>query len=63
MYIYIYIYFTQLTPVLGSPRSVVSMKMKQGEKVIWLLLKIDVSTAISMKRFRRELSTDTVVYS
>jgi len=38
------------------------MKVKQGESVIWLFLKINLLTTISMKRPRRELSIDMVVH-
>jgi len=30
----------ELTPVLGSPTPVLVMKVKQGESVLWLFLKI-----------------------
>jgi len=38
------------------------MKVKQGQSVTWLFLKINLSTAISMKRSRRELSFDMVIH-
>jgi len=38
------------------------MKVKQGERVISLFLKINLSTSISMKRSRRELSIDMVIH-
>jgi len=37
------------------------MKEKQGESVIWLFLKINLPTAISMKKYRRELSIDMII--
>jgi len=37
------------------------MKVKQGKSVIWLFLKINLSTTTSMKRSRRELSIDIVI--
>jgi len=37
------------------------MKVKQGESVIWIFLKLNLSTTISMKRSRRELSIDMVI--
>jgi len=44
--------------------SVLDVKVKQGEResVIWLFLKINRSTTISMKRSRRELSIDMVIH-
>jgi len=36
--------------------------MKQGEGVIWLSLKINLSTTLSMKKSRRELSIDMIIY-
>jgi len=38
------------------------MKVEQGKSVIWLFLKINLSTTISMKRSRRELSIDMVIH-
>ena len=35
--------------LLGSPKPVLGMKVKQGESVIRLFLKIKLSTTISMK--------------
>jgi len=46
----------KLTPALGSPKPV--MKMKQGFSVIWLFFKINLTTKISIKTPRRELSID-----
>jgi len=37
------------------------MKVKQEEGVIWVLLKINLSTITSIKRSRRELSIDMVI--
>jgi len=37
------------------------MKVKPGENLISLFLKINLSTTISMKRSRRELSIDMVI--
>jgi len=37
------------------------MKMKQEESVIWLFLKINISTTIAMKTARRELSIDIFI--
>jgi len=52
---------SQITPVLGSPTPVLGMKVKQGKSVIGLFLKINLSTAMRKKRFRRELSSDIVI--
>jgi len=38
------------------------MKEKKGEIVIWLFLKINLSTTTSIKRSRRELSIDMVIH-
>jgi len=38
------------------------MKVKQGANVIGLFLKTNLSTAISMKRSRRELSIDMFIH-
>jgi len=38
------------------------MTMKHGETSIWLFLKINLSTTISMERSRRELSIDVVIH-
>jgi len=35
---------------------VLSMKVKQGEIIICLILKMNLSTTVSMKKSRRELS-------
>jgi len=44
-------------PALGSPTPPVlgTKVVKQGEWLIWLFLKINLSTTISMRRSRREL--------
>jgi len=47
-------YFRPPTPVLG-------VKVKRGESVIRLYLKINLSTTISMKISRRDLSIDMVI--
>ena len=46
---------------MGSPTRVSGMKVKQGENVIWLVLEINLSTTISMKRSRQELSIDMFI--
>jgi len=51
----------KITPVLGSSIPVLGMKVKQGKGVIWLFMKMNLSTTISMKRSRRELSIDMVI--
>jgi len=38
------------------------MEMKKGKSVIWLFLNINLSTTISMKRSRQELSIDMVIH-
>jgi len=50
----------KLAPALGNPTPV--MKMKQGESVIRLLFRIIISTTISIKRSRWELSIDMVIH-
>jgi len=56
-------WFTVKTiPCLGGPTPASGMEVKQGESVIWLFLKINLSTSISTKRSRRELSIDIVVH-
>jgi len=45
----------------GNPTTVLGSKVKQGESVIWLLLKINLSTTTSMKRSRQELFIDMVI--
>jgi len=52
----------KLTPLLGCPTPVLNVKVKQGESVIWLFWKINISTVISMERSRRELSIDMVIH-
>jgi len=46
------------TPVLGNAIPVLGVKLKRGWYVIWLFFKIDLCSAISFKRSRRELSVD-----
>jgi len=41
---------------------VLNVTVKQGESVIWLFLKINISITISMKRSRQELSIDMVIH-
>jgi len=49
------------TPVLDCPTPVSGMKVKQGKSVIWLIIKINLTTTILMKRSRRELSIDMLI--
>jgi len=42
--------------------SVLGMEVKQVKSIIWLFLKINLSTTISIKRSRRELSIDVVIH-
>jgi len=51
-----------VAPVSGSPTSVTGMKLKEGERVIWLFLKINLSTTILMKRSGPELSSDMIIH-
>jgi len=51
----------QPRPVLGSPISLLGMKLKQETSAIWSSLKIGLGLAISMKKSRWELSIDMVV--
>jgi len=48
---------------LESEKNSVCMKVKQGKCMVWLLVKINLSTTLSMKRSRRELSIDMVPHS
>jgi len=50
-------------PCVVSPPPVLDMRVKQGESLIWLFLSINLPTAISMERSRRELSNDMVIHS
>jgi len=52
----------KLTPVLDSPTPVSDIKMKQGECVIWIFLRINLSTTLPIKRSRPELSDDMVIH-
>jgi len=51
----------KLISVLGSPSPVLGMKVKQGESVSWLFFTINLSTSMSIKRSRRELSIDMII--
>jgi len=51
----------KLTPVLGSPTPVSGMKVNQGESVNCFFGKVNLSTTISNKRCRRELSIHVVL--
>jgi len=53
-------YSVKTNPSLGSPRAIFGYDDETGESVIWLFLNINLSTTISMKRSRRELSIDVV---
>jgi len=49
-------------PVSGSPTpGLGGMAVKQGKGVMWLFLKINLPTAISMKMSCREISIDVVI--
>jgi len=48
--------------VLGRKHTCFGQESETGESVIWLFLKINLSTTISMKRSRRELSIDMVIH-
>jgi len=50
----------QIIPLLGTPY-VLGLKINQGKSLIWLFLKVNVSTAISVKKPCRELSTDITI--
>jgi len=52
----------ELTRVLVSPTPVLGMKVKLEKGVIWLFSKIDLSTTISIKRSRQELSIDMDIH-
>jgi len=44
--------------VLGNAIPVLGMKPKQGVVLFWLFFKVDLCSALSFKRYRRELSFD-----
>ena len=52
----------KLISVLANPTSVLGIKVIQNKSVIWLFFKINLSTTISMKRSRRELSIDILIH-
>ena len=54
--------YQKLASILDSPTPISVMKVKQVESVIWLFLKTNLLTIISMKRSRRELSIDMVIH-
>jgi len=58
-----YVYFMpnhskNKTPVLGNAIPVLGLKIKRGWYVIWLFFKIDLCSAMSYRRSRRELFID-----